>query len=222
MSGPLKIWFCQFAHCASLFVSRSAIAPKITVRSRAKSDWPISKSDVPSSAFICFFLSQIWSFYPLHACYSPSLLDICTATSGSTLGINAKCICTCIPAGLLAYHKVGTFWTSLLHWQQVIAELKVTVQPKIGGSKVVTIALPLKGQSHEIFCFQFFHQTAPPGPIRDVLGLIRFLVIFHKVIGLLKQVPGTLATGESQLPGFQSTRKSYICKRQKTPRFLKY
>ena len=36
MSGPLKIWFCQFAHCASLFVSRNAITPKIKVRSRAK------------------------------------------------------------------------------------------------------------------------------------------------------------------------------------------
>ena len=35
MSGPLKIWFCQFACCASLFVLRSAIAPKIKVRSRA-------------------------------------------------------------------------------------------------------------------------------------------------------------------------------------------
>jgi len=27
--------FCQFAHCASLFTSRSAIAPKMKVRSRA-------------------------------------------------------------------------------------------------------------------------------------------------------------------------------------------
>ena len=55
MSGPLKIWFCQFAHCASLFLLRSAIAPKIKVRSRAKSDWAISKSDVPSSdiQYIC-------------------------------------------------------------------------------------------------------------------------------------------------------------------------
>ena len=35
MSGPLKIWFCQFAQSAPLFVSRSAIAPKMKVRSRA-------------------------------------------------------------------------------------------------------------------------------------------------------------------------------------------
>ena len=47
MSGPLKIWFCQFASLH--LVSRSAIAPKMKARSRAKSDWAISKSDVPSS-----------------------------------------------------------------------------------------------------------------------------------------------------------------------------
>ena len=28
----------------------------------------------------------------------------------------------------------------------------------------------LKGQSHEIFCTQFFHQSVHSGPIRDVLG----------------------------------------------------
>ena len=50
MSRPLKIWFCQFTQSASLIVSRSAIAPKMKVRSRAKSDWAISKSDMPSSA----------------------------------------------------------------------------------------------------------------------------------------------------------------------------
>jgi hypothetical protein len=37
------------AQSASLFVSRSAIALKIKVRSRAKSERAISKSDVPSS-----------------------------------------------------------------------------------------------------------------------------------------------------------------------------
>jgi len=66
MSGPLKIWFCQFARCASLFFLRSAIAPKIKVRSRAKSDWAISKSDwaisksdVPSSG-IHPFMWRVW------------------------------------------------------------------------------------------------------------------------------------------------------------------
>ena len=36
----------------------------------------------------------------------------------------------------------------------------------------------LKGHSHEIFCTRFFPQTAPPGPIRDVLGLFRFFFCF--------------------------------------------
>ena len=35
MSGPLKIWFCQFACRSSLFFLWSAIAPKIKVCSRA-------------------------------------------------------------------------------------------------------------------------------------------------------------------------------------------
>ena len=60
MSGLLKIWFCQFAQSAPLFVSRSAIAPKMKVHLRAKSDWAISKSDMPSSAKysleVCFKL----------------------------------------------------------------------------------------------------------------------------------------------------------------------
>ena len=30
-------------------------------------------------------------------------------------------------------------------------------------------ARALKGQSHKNFLLQFFHQTAPPGPIRDIL-----------------------------------------------------
>ena len=71
MSGPHKIWFCQFAHCASLFVSRSAIAPKMKVRSRAKSDWAISKSDVPSSAFFSHILvKQQKSISSSQLCFS--------------------------------------------------------------------------------------------------------------------------------------------------------
>ena len=46
-SGPLRARFCQFAQSAPLFASRSAIALKIKVRSRA-----ISKSDMPSSDFL--------------------------------------------------------------------------------------------------------------------------------------------------------------------------
>ena len=37
----------------------------------------------------------------------------------------------------------------------------------------------LKGQSHEIFYIPFFHLPAPPGPIRDVQGPFRILMIFH-------------------------------------------
>ena len=50
-SRPLRARFCQFAQSAPLFASRSAIAPKMKVRSRAKSDWAISKSDMPSSEY---------------------------------------------------------------------------------------------------------------------------------------------------------------------------
>ena len=42
--------FCQFACRSLLLFLLSAIAPKIKVRSRAKSNWAISKSDAPSSA----------------------------------------------------------------------------------------------------------------------------------------------------------------------------
>ena len=48
-SAILSVRSERFAQSASLFVSRSAIAVKIKVRSRAKSERAISKSDVPSS-----------------------------------------------------------------------------------------------------------------------------------------------------------------------------
>ena len=60
VSRPLKIWFRQFAQSAPLFVSRSAIAPKMKVCSRAKSDWAISKRDAPSSDYHSSLLSQPW------------------------------------------------------------------------------------------------------------------------------------------------------------------
>ena len=65
MSGPLKIWYRQFARCALLFFLRSIIAPKIKVRSRAKSDWAISKSDVPSSGICRNLTTQIATPYPI-------------------------------------------------------------------------------------------------------------------------------------------------------------
>ena len=54
----LSVRSLRFARCTSLFLLSSAIAPKIKVRSRAKSDWAISKSDMPSSTnhtFLCVF-----------------------------------------------------------------------------------------------------------------------------------------------------------------------
>ena len=42
--------FCQFACRSLLFFLNCSFAPEIKVRSRAKSDWAISKSNVPSSA----------------------------------------------------------------------------------------------------------------------------------------------------------------------------
>ena len=42
--------FYQFTRRSLLFFLLSTIAPKIMVRSRAKSDWAVSKSDLPSSA----------------------------------------------------------------------------------------------------------------------------------------------------------------------------
>ena len=43
----------------------------------------------------------------------------------------------------------------------------------------------------------FFHLSAPPGPIRDDLGPFIFLANFHKVIGLLKRLPGVRDIGET-------------------------
>ena len=67
-SGPLRAQFCQFAQSAPLFALRSAIALKMKVRSRAKSERAISKSDVPSSgkrgpcheiSDCCFFIKEL-------------------------------------------------------------------------------------------------------------------------------------------------------------------
>ena len=67
-----------------------------------------------------------------------------------------------------------------------------------------------KGQSNEIFCARFFPQTAPPGPIRDVLGLFRFFLLLVWVISILKWLPGVLCTGELRLPGVLCTRESKL------------
>ena len=43
----------------------------------------------------------------------------------------------------------------------------------------------------------FFPQSVHSGLIRDVLGSFCFLSLFHRVIGILKQLPGAKETGES-------------------------
>ena len=68
----------------------------------------------------------------------------------------------------------------------------------------------LKGQSHEIFCTRFFPQTAPPGPIRDVLGPFRFFLLLGWVISILKWLPGVLWTGELRFPGVLCTGESKL------------
>ena len=64
---------------------------------------------------------------------------------------------------------------------------------RAGGTVVPTVtraaiqANVLKGTvSRDLFAPFFSHQKAPPGPIRNVLGPFRFLLLFHTVIGLLK------------------------------------
>ena len=68
----------------------------------------------------------------------------------------------------------------------------------------------LKGQPHEIFAPSFFHQSVHSGPIRDVHGPFYFVLLFHRVIALLKWLPGTLEIGESQLPGTLDTRELWL------------
>ena len=66
----------------------------------------------------------------------------------------------------------------------------------------------LKGQSHEIFCTQFFSSISSFWSHLRCLWAILFILLFHRVIALLKKLPGTLATGELQLPGTLGTWES--------------
>ena len=60
--------FCRFARSSWLFFLLSAITPKIKVRSRAKSDWAISKSDVTSSV-IWYFKNQHTNQFNIKMCW---------------------------------------------------------------------------------------------------------------------------------------------------------
>ena len=60
------------------------------------------------------------------------------------------------------------------------------------------------------FVPSFFYQSVHSGPIRDVHGPFYFFLLFHRVIALLKQLPGTLETREFQLPDTLDTGESCI------------
>ena len=88
MREPLKIWFCQFARRSSLVFSLSAIAPKIMVRSKAKSDWAISKGDAPSSESMLYcsvcrmngtLFGQFIETTPENKIFTPTLSSLNTA-----------------------------------------------------------------------------------------------------------------------------------------------
>ena len=56
----------------------------------------------------------------------------------------------------------------------------------------------------------FFHQKAPPGPIKDVHGQFYIFLLFHRVIALSKQLPGTLETEELLTHLFGSNKFSML------------
>ena len=54
---------------------------------------------------------------------------------------------------------------------------------------------PFKGTVAWDFWSLVFHQTTPPGPIRDILEPFSFLSNFHGVMYILKRLPGVRNTG---------------------------
>ena len=66
--------------------------------------------------------------------------------------------------------------------------------------------VPLKGLSHEIFWCLCFHQTSPPGPIRQFIKPF-FKKYFH---GVLKRFTGVQDTRDLQFSGIWDTGKSRI------------
>jgi len=69
------------------------------------------------------------------------------------------------------------------------------------------IHLFFKGTVSRDFCSRFFPQTAPPGPIRDVLGPFWFFVLLGWDLSILKWLPGAWDTGE--LPQKPCDRKNF-------------
>ena len=55
-----------------------------------------------------------------------------------------------------------------------------------------------------------FRQTAPSGPIKNVIGPFWILMIFHGDIHILNRFPSVLYTGETRLPGVLCTGESQL------------
>ena len=79
----------------------------------------------------------------------------------------------------------------------------------LNGPKVIPVQLDLKGQSRKIFCTRFFINQFILVPLEMSMGRFIFF-IFYRVIALLKWLPGTLETGESQLLGTLDTQESQL------------
>jgi len=151
-SEQLKIWFCQFARRLSLFLCflLSAIAPEIKVRSRAKSDWAISKGNVTSSGIhtvlysigniiiiysyliiisymnplevvLCIYLQKRYSLY-MQLILNLSLKTLYTYIMQNKCILNSLYITICT----LVYRMIqGTFLFTLRYRAVVLCTLKL-------------------------------------------------------------------------------------------------
>ena len=64
--------------------------------------------------------------------------------------------------------------------------------------------------SQDFYNLVFFCQSAPHGPVWDVLGPFWILTIIHGDIWILNRLPGVLYTGELWLPRVLCTQESQL------------
>ena len=101
-------------------------------------------------------------------------------------------------------YQVSQSITILLHWLLLRTNLSFESYKNISNPPLICLLeqflknsfwwnffyipmqLFLKGTVSRDFLFTVFPQTAPPGPIREVLGPFWFFLLFHGVIWLLK------------------------------------
>ena len=69
----------------------------------------------------------------------------------------------------------------------------------------------LKGQCHKIFVCWFFHQIAPPGPIRGTLGRFWFFLKIHGDIWQKSWLSGVWYTLEWWIRGVRYTAEWQLC-----------